>query len=297
MKHEEYKELIALEALDALERGADEQRALEAHLASCADCRAELRALSEAAASLAYVASTPEAPAPELRARILAAVKSHPQDTPHGRHTKDGNSGGASGVSSSLSSGVSSPEEFERRREAREVRVGRRLLMFGSVAASIAVAALLVALAVLWQRNNQLRTELTRLSETVNRTQEELARTRADRELLAAPGAHTATLAGTKAAERARARLTFDAQTGRAMLMAADLPPAPAGKAYQLWFIAEGKPPMPGSVFRPDANGHAEMHETIPPEGRNASVFAVTLEPAGGVSAPTGEMYLKSSAS
>jgi anti-sigma-K factor RskA len=98
-------------------------------------------------------------------------------------------------------------------------------------------------------------------------------------------------------AERARARLTFDAQTGRAMLTAADLPPAPPGKAYQLWFIAAGKPPMPGSVFRPDAHGHAEMHENIPPEGRTAAVFAVTLEPAGGTSAPTGEIYLKSSAS
>jgi hypothetical protein len=81
------------------------------------------------------------------------------------------------------------------------------------------------------------------------------------------------------------------------MLTAADLPPAPAGKAYQLWFIAEGKPPMPGSVFQPDARGHAEMHENIPPEGRTAAVFAVTLEPEGGTSAPTGEMYLKGSAS
>jgi hypothetical protein len=169
--------------------------------------------------------------------------------------------------------------------------------MIGSLAASLAVAALLVTLALAWQRNNSLQTDLARLSETVNQTQQELALTRADRDLLAAPEAHNATLAGTKVAERARARLTFDARTGRAMLMAAGLPPAPAGKAYQLWFIAEGKPPMPGSVFQPDARGQAEMHEVIPPEGRAASVFAVTLEPAGGVSAPTGEMYLKSSAS
>jgi anti-sigma-K factor RskA len=98
-------------------------------------------------------------------------------------------------------------------------------------------------------------------------------------------------------AARARARLTFDERTGRAMFMAADLPPAPAGKAYQLWFIAEGKPPMPGSVFQTDASGHAEMHDIVPPEGRHAAIFAVTLEPAGGTSTPTGEMYLKSSAS
>jgi cell division protein FtsB len=265
-------------------------RALDTHFAECAECRAELRASRDAAASLVYAAPMQTA-APELRARILAAAKSRPQDA---RPDALSNGGAATAPQTA---GVSSFEEFETRRAAREVRVGRRLLTFGTLAASVAIAALLVTLALLWQRNSQLQTELARLSETVNQTQQELARTRADRELLAAPEAHTATLAGTKTAERARARLTFDARTGRAMLMAADLPPAPAGKAYQLWFIAEGKPPIPGSVFRPDARGHAEMYETIPPEGRTAAIFAVTLEPAGGVSAPTGEMYLKSSAS
>ncbi|HEV2881936.1 MAG TPA: anti-sigma factor [Pyrinomonadaceae bacterium] len=293
MTHEDYKEMIALAALDALDdddRG-NERRALDAHLAGCAECRAELEALRDAAASLVYAAAPPlEAPAPELRARILTAIKSQPQDARRSPANGDA-------VTASQTSNVSSSSEFEKRREAREVRVSRRLLVFGSLAASLAVAALLVTLALAWQRNARLQSELARLSETVNQTQQELARTRSERELLAAPEAHTATLSGTKVAERARARLTFDAQTGRAMLMAADLPPAPPGKAYQLWFIAEGKPPMPGSVFQPDARGHAEMHETIPPEGRNAAVFAVTLEPAGGVSAPTGEMYLKSSAS
>ena len=290
MKHEDYKEIIALDALDALDGGEEQRRALDAHLAGCADCRAELAALRDAAASLVYVAAPPAAAAPELRARILSAIKSQPQDARRAPAN-------VVAATTSQTSRVSSFDEFEQRREAREVRVGRKLFMFGSLAASVAVAALLIALALVWQRNNRLQTEIAQLSEAVKQTQQELARTRADRELLAAPEAHTATLSGTKMAERARARLTFDARTGRAMLMAADLPPAPAGKAYQLWFIAEGKPPMPGSLFQPDARGQAEMHETIPPEGRNAAVFAVTLEPAGGVSAPTGEIYLKSSAS
>ena len=43
----------------------------------------------------------------------------------------------------------------------------------------------------------------------------------------------------------------------------------------------------------PDARGRAETHGTIPPEGRRAQTFAVTLEPAGGAQSPTGEMYLK----
>jgi anti-sigma-K factor RskA len=298
MNHEDYKELIAFDALDALDGGDEGRRALDAHLAECADCRAELNALRDAAASLAY-AARPESPAPELRARILVAVKSYPQDARPAPANGDA-------PTAAQTSGVSSADEFEKRREARDIRVSRRIMMFGSLAASVAVAALLVTLALTWQRNARLEGELARLSETVNRreqelarTEQELARTRADRELLALPAAHTATLASqTGAAGKAHARLTFDAETGRAMLTAADLPPVPAGKAYQLWFIAEGKPPMPGSVFRPDPRGHAEMHETIPPEGRTpAVVFAVTLEPASGVSAPTGEIYLKSSAS
>jgi hypothetical protein len=295
MTHEDYKEMIALAALDVPDGGDErERRALDAHLDGCAECRAEFQALRDTAAFLAYAAAPPATPAsPELRARILSAVKTLPQDI--ARRAPSVAAGGATaGVQTS---NVSPADEFEKRREAREIRVGRRFVVFGSLAASLAVAALLITLALAWQRNARMQGELARLSETVERTQQELARTRADRELLAAPEAHSATLAGTKAAERARARLTFDAQTGRAMLTAADLPPAPPGKAYQLWFIAAGKPPMPGSVFQPDARGHAEMHEIIPPEGRTAAVFAVTLEPAGGTSAPTGEIYLKSSAS
>jgi hypothetical protein len=298
MKHEDYKEMIALAALDALERdgGGDgeqpQQRALDEHIAGCADCRVELGALRDVAASLVYVAALPKAPAPELRARILTAVKSQPQ------HTRERlPSNGDASTATAQTANVSSFDEFEKRREARDVRISRRVMMFGSLAASLAVAALLITLGLAWQRNARLQGDLARLSETIDRTQQELARTRADRELLAAPEAHTATLAGTKMAERARARLTFDASTGRAMLTAADLPPAPAGKAYQLWFIAEGKPPLPGSVFQPDRRGHAEMHENIPPEGRTAAVFAITLEPEGGTSAPTGEIYLKGSAS
>ncbi|MDQ1522553.1 MAG: hypothetical protein QOE47_477 [Pyrinomonadaceae bacterium] len=295
MKHEEYKEMLALDALDAFDGGDDERRALDAHLATCPDCRAEHSALRDAVAALAYAAPAPQAAAPELRARILAAVTSKPQDA-HQRGGVNASSGNGA-AEAPYASSVSSPDEFEQRRASREVRVSRSVLRFGSLAASVALVALLVSLAVLWQRNNRLQSELARLSATVNQTQLELALTRADRELLAQPAAHSAALTGTKMAERAHARLTFDAETGRAMLTAADLPPAPSGKAYQLWFIAAGKPPMPGSVFQPDPRGRAEMHETIPPEGRTAAVFAVTLEPAGGVSAPTGEIYLKSSAS
>ena len=299
MKHEDYTEMLALAALDTLDEG--ERHTSDAHLAECADCRAELNAWRDTAASLVYAASPVAAAAPELRMRILARIKTQAQEDA----SREPSNGAATPLASSTSSNVRSLDEFAKRRVvAREVTVSRRIFMFGSLAASIAVAALLISLVLVWQRNNRLQGELARLANSVNQTgqqlaqtQQELARTRADRELLAGPEAQTATLAGTKMAERGRARLIFDERTGRALLAASDLPPVPAGKAYQLWFIAAGKPPIPGSVFTTDRSGHAEMHDTVPPAGRGAAIYAVTLEPASGVSAPTGEMYLKSSAS
>lgn len=283
MKHEDYQEMLAPAALDALEE--NERRTFEAHLAECDDCRAELGELRDAAASLIYSIAPAAAPAPELRARVLAGIKAQTPDTP------------APENGASTSSNVVSFDAEARRRSARDFVISRRALTFGSLAASLAIAALSLSLATLWQRNHRMHAEIASLSSTVNHTQQELARVREDRELLAAPEAHTATLNGTEKAGSARARLTYDKRTGRAILVTSDLPPAPAGKAYQLWFIAEGRPPLPGSLFKPDAQGHAEMHELIPAAGLHASVFAVTLEPAGGVNAPTGAMYLKGSAS
>ncbi|HYP54477.1 MAG TPA: anti-sigma factor, partial [Pyrinomonadaceae bacterium] len=104
--------------------------------------------------------------------------------------------------------------------------------------------------------------------------------------------ARFATLAGSKLAPGAHGRVTFDPRTGRALLVASDLPPAPAGKAYQLWFIKGAAPPVPGRVFQTDASGRGSLRDQAPPRGLDADTFAVTLEPEQGVTAPTGQIYL-----
>ena len=100
-----------------------------------------------------------------------------------------------------------------------------------------------------------------------------------------------AELAGTKDAPSAHAMLAVDSKSGHAMLMAKGLPQAPAGKAYQLWFIA-GTRPIPGKVFKPDPSGNAMLDDQLPAAALNAATFAVTLEPQNGVPTPTGSMYL-----
>ena len=78
------------------------------------------------------------------------------------------------------------------------------------------------------------------------------------------------------------------------MIMAQNLPAAPVGKEYQLWFIVPGKQPMPGKTFSTDNQGKGMMEDQVPAEAMTSAVFAITLERKGGVQAPEGAMYLKS---
>lgn len=71
MKHEEYKKMLELAALDALDEA--EMRALQTHLETCAECREKLDQLRDAAAALVYLIDPVKA-SPELRARILGDI-------------------------------------------------------------------------------------------------------------------------------------------------------------------------------------------------------------------------------
>lgn len=231
MVHDDYKEMIPAHALSALE--AAEERALNEHLAGCAECRRDLAEWEATAASLALSAA-PAEPSPEVRTRILRSVSSVVPLRPTKRNS------------------------WQR---------------FGAIAAVILFAALLVLVLVLWQQNRTLK------------QQNEFA------QLLTAPGSRVAQLSGTNEAKSATAKLAYD-QNGRAILLADGLPRAPEGKQYQLWFIVNNKP-LPGKTFAPDNRGHSLSNDEVPEAARSSAVFAITLEPAGGVSAPTGAIYLR----
>jgi len=70
---------------------------------------------------------------------------------------------------------------------------------------------------------------------------------------------------------------------GRATLHTSGLAAAPRGKTYEAWVIPASRPPRPAGLFPGGAATSLRLHGTVP---RNA-VVAVTVEPAGGVSAPT----------
>jgi anti-sigma-K factor RskA len=279
--HEDYKEMLAAYALGALE--AEETRALEEHLRTCADCAAEVAQWSDATASLALSAQGVEPPA-ELRARILESVRSIPQNS--GEKIRGGGEVESDRAQQVASNVIQMPLDARRRPFVP--------LWFGAIAASIAIIALSTSLFVVWKRLNRMQEQMERERTTAENLARELSAEREMRELLTAPGVRMTELAGMGAAPTASAKLAVDPQTGHAMLFAYNLPPAPAGKAYQLWYISDLKNPVPGGVFDTDARGRAVLRDQVPEAGRSASVFAVTLEPAGGVRAPTGDKYLLS---
>lgn len=276
--------MLAPFALGALD--STESRLLEEHLATCTDCRAEIEQWRDTASALAFSAEAVE-PSAELRSRILETVRTIPQNSIH-RETSRGTvaEDGQEGVKGAASNVIQMPLDTRRRWSAG--------LTFGALAASVAIIALSATLFVLWNRLDKLQQQYEREHTAVDALAKQLAEEREMREMLTAPGVRLTELSGLGPGQGSSARVALDPKTGRAMLFVYNLPPAPAGKAYQLWFISDIKHPVPGAVFQPDAQGRAVMRDQAPEAGRGASVFAVTLEPAGGVSAPTGTQYLLS---
>jgi hypothetical protein len=296
MNHDEYKEAATLDALGAL--GERERGALDAHTRDCGECLRERVEMRDVAALLALAAPA-VAPPPQLRERLFERVR---ESGAASRDTKKEDSevqtltaGDARETTRTL---INEPERFtapERLRTAGGMPAWARAAAYGALAASVVLA---LAILLVWRENRALREEVARLGaersnagEEAARTRDELARERELAELLSAPQARLASLAGTKDAPGARASVAYDPASGRAFLLASGLPPAPDGKEYQIWYIDGGKP-VPGQTFRADDAGHGRLRDQAPPAGRDAKQFAVTLEPEGGVSAPTGAMYL-----
>ena len=272
---EDYKELLAANALSALD--ADDARALDTHLRGCAECRSEMSEWEETGAFLALDA-TPLEPSPQVLERILASVRAE------------------------------APEVASQDRSDRAAASGSKVLAFepaprsvwtslgslGAIAATLVLAALIISLVLLWQQNRLTQRELSRLNTELQQTRAQLDHNRAVVQLLTSSDTHMAKLAGTDVAPTAHAMIAYD-KNGHAMLMAKGLPAAPAGKAYQLWYIMGGKP-MPGKMLTTDNAGNLVLEDQIPAAALSGAVFAITLEPEGGMPAPTGKIYLSSAA-
>ena len=173
------------------------------------------------------------------------------------------------------------------------VRRPRLLATVAGMALAAGVAAIVVGAALRSQHATELaRIEQQRATELA-RLEQQLAAEREVRALLEDPATRVVRLGGLPPSPQAEGRVVWHPKRG-GLFVSNALPPAPPGKAYELWAIAGGAP-RPAGVFRVDAQGVGRLTVSPLPDAPPVDVFAVTLEPEAGVPAPTGAMYLASS--
>jgi anti-sigma-K factor RskA len=158
-------------------------------------------------------------------------------------------------------------------------------VLTGTMAAGVAamVAGLLVS-AGYQQRLEGLQREAAALRTELDRQQAILG-------ILRDPTTQVVALEGLKPSPEAKGRVMWHEKAG-GLFVASGLPPVQEGKTYQLWAIAGKSPPVPAGVFSVDPGGTGSLRVPPLPGVSRVDVFAVTLEPAGGLPAPSGEMYL-----
>lgn len=250
--------LAAAYVLGALD--AAEQRAFEAHVGECAVCADDVRSLQRVTEALAR-AVPQRTPRAELRARVLSAV-----------------------------TGTVAPP-------VREQRVRWTASPWLQLAAAVVLVAGLGGYA--WHLQHRVSNLAARLDAAEQRAAAAErgtldARHAADEAqaalaVLAAPDL-VVDLAGRPAAPRATARALWSRQRGM-VFTTAGLPPAPAGRVYQVWVVT-GQAPVSAGLLAADPSGGVTAFFRTPADIAPPVAVAVTLEPAGGVPAPTGEMYL-----
>lgn len=261
---EALREQMAAYALGVLEPEARAE--VDRAIAASPALAAELDAWREVGALLAYAA--PRRAVPEgLRARVLTdAVASRPERP-------------SLTVSRGASPSATAPRASD----------GGRSSSFSRMLPWLLAAASLAGIAVVW-RGGEREREARQLAERDNKgLQAQVAMLDSLVATLTASDLSTVVLSST--GEPPSARLYWNRDHGQVFLAAYRLPPAPAGRTYQLWGIAEGKAPVSLGTFSSAGEGREIVRFPVP-AGLQLAIGAVTEEPAGGSPQPTSAPFL-----
>jgi anti-sigma-K factor RskA len=109
--------------------------------------------------------------------------------------------------------------------------------------------------------------------------------------ILTAPDVARVDLAGQQPVSPAATARAFWSRSRGMVFNASNLPPLPAGRTYQLWVVT-AQAPISAGLLTPDTQGSVSEVFNTPPDIPQPVAMAVTIEPAGGVPAPTGDKYL-----
>ena len=251
--------LVGAYAMDAVDDTEREQ--FERHLEACAPCRREVVRLREVGTGFSELSAAE--PPPALRSAVLDGIAGVPQLDPD-EDVRAEAPDGAEGETGSPGEGFAHEpgDELAARRARRHGRSPRTLVAWA--AAGVAAVVLVVG-GISWHpwSPEQSRANLT-ATEQVLQAQD------AQRVVQKVDGA-TATVVRSPSLRKA-------------VLVTSDLPAAPKGHVYELWYFdREGRPVRAGLMPR----GTADATVLLSGDAGKARGVGITVEPAGGSKQPT----------
>jgi len=260
--HSDLKGDAGAYVLGSLDPG--DRAAFEIHLSECDECAAEVRSLGRIAATLAQ-AVPQRTPRSEVQRRVLESLAGSPT-TSHKSPAME--------------------------------RLTRTWLALAAtlavaVGAGVYAARLQTRVADLEARLQQALVQASAGDRAVADARRVSAELQASMGVLAAPDLVRIDLRGQPASPQARGRALWSRVRGM-VFTASDLPPLPEGQVYQVWVVTAPRPVSAG-LLTPDSSGGALTYFETPPDIPPTIAVAVTIEPAGGLPAPTGAFYLAGS--
>jgi anti-sigma-K factor RskA len=157
----------------------------------------------------------------------------------------------------------------------------------------VLAAACLVLAAGMGIDNRGLRGRLQQSTRTSQQLEARANRANDVMAVLTAPTAQRVTLTAGQAPPQPTGRANYLRERGQLIFTANNLAALPQGKIYELWLIPVSGAPIPAGTFAPDTQGSASVVFPQIPVGVEAKAFGVTVEPAGGSSAPTSAILLQ----
>ena len=248
--------LVGAYAVDAIDE--QERSAFELHLAECPECQAEVASLQEAATQLSLMTET--APPSSMRDSVLAGIKMvrplPPLEAQSGGPVASGPVGG------------SSPADAPTPTDSNVIQFRPRRRVTAWLASAAAAAVLLVGGIAWspWDDNSNGRGN-------VSATEQVLEAKDAQR--------YEKVIGG------AKATIVRSASLGKAVIIADHMPAAPDGKDFQVWLDQPNRGMVSAGVM---PHGSADtVTVLLSGDAATATGAGITMEPAGGSTAPTTE--------
>ena len=173
------------------------------------------------------------------------------------------------------------PSPRLRKRILASVGVERQTSWWGLVA-TVATALCLVAAFYFSGRQRDVQDQLARAREQLRVQTIDLARLNEAFSILNSSG----TAVGSFGEGQPKGKVFVNPSKG-VLLIASNLPPAPAGKRYEMWVIPKGGKPARAGMFQSETDGTAMHIQPGPVDLASVGAVAVTLENEAGVDQPT----------